>query len=482
MYYAEIEYIAPIGPGIPIGPTGHVKRLHDPLSVDYKLTDGVITQSLNTINSFTFTLLPNHPLFADDIEPYRTTVRVYDDDNLIFLGRILDPTRKMDSGGMLYKSYVAEDELAYLLDSMQQHGEYHNITPEEYLGTILEVHNNAVNGNQIDKAIYLGDVNVTNSTDNLYRYMSYASSFQNIQEDLVRPLGGYIKLRYGVNGIRYLDYTVESGVTEKAPIELAVNLRAIESQYRPSEIITMLMPLGAEMDSPQNAIIQLESAGIIDDAEFWLETYTEIAFLDQLLINLSKRTYSSSIDNEIRNVDAAITFLSAASVLSDTQYWDIAGGGFLKLSNLLIRAANQMDTSAIQNAEAAKPRLTIDGIYPGEDVFISDEELIKKYGIIQGAVVWNDVTVVENLRSKGVEWMQNQTLANSVKIDAVDLSENDEYYKRYVCGNTYQVLNEFLEIEESYKLIEQQLDIVNPLNSKLYFGDRTIRASESFIK
>lgn len=342
----------------------------DPSS-NVKLQSGKIHPALNAISDFTFTLLQNHPQFGK-LKPFKTLLRVTDEKgNIFWRGRVLDPTAKMSNNGLMYIDYTAEDELAFLLDSKQRHGEFHDITPKQYLQIILDNHNQSVAGDSIDKTILLGNVNVTNSTDNVYRYLSYDTSLNNILEDLLSSLGGYISLRYE-GGKRYLDYLTDSGTTSQMSIALADNLKSIESQQNPSEIITRLIPLGAYLEDESGA---------------------------------------------------------------------------------------------------SKPRLTIKSVNDNKD-YIDDPELVAQYGIVEGFVIWDDVTQPSNLKAKGQAWLSNQRLTDSVTITAADLSLIDESYESFKLGNFYRAENKELGIDRLYRLSAQEIDILNPLESALEFGDR----------
>lgn len=464
MYYVEVER----------GET--IEVLHKQTSSNRKLYSGQISLVLNAVSEFVFSILYSHPLFTSDfIQPYSTLIRVKDESGAtIFTGRVVDPVLKMTEDGLLVKEYYAEDELAFLLDSIQYVNEFHNITPSDYLNNILANHNEFLAFDSIDKSIYLGNVDVTNSTDSLYRYTAYESSLKNIKDDLIDSLGGYIKIRHGDDGKRYLDYTVESGITSEMSIALAKNLKSIESKYMPSNIITRLIPLGAEYESVTFAIYKLYNSGLITSTSYWLETYESLTFLAQLLINLSKLPYNSSVNNGITAIDKAIDFLNEAGAINSPDYWKENYSKVSSLSTLLINAAKKYDTSdQTTTADASKPRLTIESVNNGK-AWLDDNELIEKYGIIMGFKVWEDVTIPSNLYKKADVWLSSQTLTNSVSISALDLSLIDKHvYEKFVIGNQYRAKNELLGIDETYRLIEQSIDIVNLSESTLTFGDNT---------
>ena len=130
---------------------------------------GTIKQGINTINSFTFTILPNNQGY-NLINPMTTLVKVLNTktNKYEFIGRVLSPTYSMSSDGLVSKSYVCESELAYLLDTQQVYEEIHNITVRGYLEKLIKYHNA---NTDLSKQFVVGNVDVVDSNDRLYRYV-----------------------------------------------------------------------------------------------------------------------------------------------------------------------------------------------------------------------------------------------------------------------------------------------------------------------
>lgn len=241
---------------------------------------GTIKQGINCIDSFTFSILPNNPGY-NLIYPYKTLVKVFNvkSNKYEFIGRVLTPSGSMDSSGLISKQYVCESELAYLIDSSQVYGEYHNITIEKYLEIMLNRHNL---NREDHKKIYLGNVTVKDSNDSIYKYLSYDSTWKNIEEDLLDTYGGELKLRYE-DDKKYLDYLIEIGEKKETEIRLGKNIKDITNDIDPTNYITRLVPLGAklqkyetgedgtqtEVDSEERLTIESVNNGInyIDDPE-----------------------------------------------------------------------------------------------------------------------------------------------------------------------------------------------------------------------
>ena len=68
-------------------------------------------------------------------------------------------------------------------------------------------------------------------------------------------------------------------------------------------------------------------------------------------------------------------------------------------------------------------RLGISGATEGGVPYVENKEAIEKYGIIERTNVWNDVSIVTNLKRKGEEWLKESQFENVViEISAIDLS------------------------------------------------------------
>ena len=308
MYFVEIE----------VRPGDAPLYLHDPYSKTNVLVKGSITEVLNAVNDFKFELLPMHPVYNVEILPYISLIHIRDkNDDIIFRGRVVDVTRKMTNNGEMVKEYVVECELAYLLDSMQEAEELVHVTVDEYFMRVLSVHNFRTSDQ--DKRISYIRVNhgsltpvpisfdrdcLCGTVRDTY-HIQYVNTFQNIQNNILNKLSGYIWLEYLPDGDRVLHYSVTSGVLREMPLELAVNLENMISSYQASQDFTRLIPLGSELERYELAINRLEEVGLLrGSAGYWLnevQHWRDGAPLNgqeplsewtgQLLLGLSKLNY-----------------------------------------------------------------------------------------------------------------------------------------------------------------------------------------------
>ena len=194
-----------------------------------RLLAGKVNLGINTIDSFSFNISPYNPGY-NKLFPYKSKIEVIQKlkgiEKLIFRGRVLLPTNNMDSSGNFSKKVVCESELAYLLDSTQTYGEYHNISVKDFLKIIIDNHNKK----QPDKKFVVGEVTVKDNNDSLYRYLGYDKTLDTIKEKLINTLGGELRIRYE-GDIRYLDYLEIIGEKKPTEIRLSKNMITIEKSF-----------------------------------------------------------------------------------------------------------------------------------------------------------------------------------------------------------------------------------------------------------
>jgi hypothetical protein len=210
--------------------------LYDPRLPDLFVLDPVLVQKKNEPGELTFTIPKKHPHYGV-IEKLKSRVKVYRDDTLIWVGRVIEDERD------LYESrrVIAEGVLAYLLDSI--------IRPFEYSGTagaffeqILTTHNAQVNE---DQRILAGNVSVD---ETIYRHsLDYLTAWQVITSRLLELLGAYLVVRFDSEEHPVLDYLADVPDTSTQRIEFGENLIDLVLSKSASDTYTACIPLGAAL-------------------------------------------------------------------------------------------------------------------------------------------------------------------------------------------------------------------------------------------
>lgn len=210
---------------------------------------------LNAIEDLTVTVDRNSWLY-DHGEPFKTHVNVYNlsnDNELVFRGRLVKVTKKMDNNGAFNQELVFESILSYLLDSGQPvPNKPYTMNPTQFLDLVLTTHNNRM---PEDKHVYyqIGEVDNSLEPKGTYDYeYDYKSSWEIIKSMLIDRLKGYLSVRYGIKDNHYIvlfTFNKKPGADHpEQKVEIGVNMQSAEVEVDPTSVVTRLIPLGATQE------------------------------------------------------------------------------------------------------------------------------------------------------------------------------------------------------------------------------------------
>ncbi|MFR2388733.1 phage tail protein [Intestinibacter bartlettii] len=207
---------------------------------------GNIKQGINSFDSFTFTIYSNNPGYSK-INPFKTLVKVLNTKTkkYEFIGRVLSPSEELQESGLFFISYVCESALAYLVDSIQRYESFTNISVKDYLGKLLDNHNNKME--EDFKKIYLGKVEIDEKSDFVN---AYETTYDNINTKLLNTFGGELSLRH--EDKIYLDYLKQTGRKSKTKIMLKKNLKSMSRKLNIDDFGTRFIFTGAKIKSKDN--------------------------------------------------------------------------------------------------------------------------------------------------------------------------------------------------------------------------------------
>lgn len=238
--------------------------LHDPSfnDIDYQLIEPVITEEINKISSFTFSI-PATNVNVDKLKTLTSIIEVYDDDRKIFRGRILNSITNWDNT----KEVVCESVLAFLNDTVRQPYPGNEYTAEEYLSYLISLHNYRTT---TDKMFYKGTVTVTGTLE-VQKNDEYPTIWAEIENSLLAQCGGYLFLEEVGDGNEikyYLNYYADSPYHCTQKIRFGENLLDLSREARGEDIVTRLIPLGARQSNGRRLTISSVNDGyhyIVDD-------------------------------------------------------------------------------------------------------------------------------------------------------------------------------------------------------------------------
>lgn len=216
--------------------------LYDLRDEDLVLISPIVKIGENTAGSFEFSILPKHPHY-EEVNELTSVITAYDGDEEIFCGRVVEITKDLYNR----KKVICEGELAYFNDSIQRPARYQGLTVRGYLETLVNIHNQQVKNQGIDKTFKVGAVTVQDKNDYVYKYTNWESTLEVIKTDLLKIYGGYLRIRKE-NGVRYLDYLADYPNTNTQVIEFGSNLLDFTHDMVASDIVTAVIPLGARLE------------------------------------------------------------------------------------------------------------------------------------------------------------------------------------------------------------------------------------------
>jgi hypothetical protein len=216
--------------------------LYDLRDEDLVLISPIVKIGENTAGSFEFSILPKHPHY-EEVNELISVITAYDGDEEIFCGRVVEITKDLYNR----KKVICEGELAYFNDSIQRPAKYQGLTVRGYLETLVNIHNQQVKNQGIDKTFKVGAVTVQDKNDYVYKYTNWESTLEVIKKDLLKTYGGYLRIRKE-NGVRYIDYLADYPNTNTQVIEFGSNLLDFTHDMVASDIVTAVIPLGARLE------------------------------------------------------------------------------------------------------------------------------------------------------------------------------------------------------------------------------------------
>lgn len=200
----------------------------------------IVDVGANIAGSFTFTFPSVHP-FINEINRLTSVVRVERDDKIIFQGFCSGDS--FDIFGS--RKITCEGDLSYLNDSILRPARYQGETVLSLLTKYINQHNAQV---EERKRFEIGTVTVTDPNDYIYCFTNMNSTMQEIKEDLIDDLGGFMRVRYD-NGHRYIDYLASSLHDASQTIELGKNIVDYNSNINESDLATRVIPLGVQLEN-----------------------------------------------------------------------------------------------------------------------------------------------------------------------------------------------------------------------------------------
>lgn len=368
--------------------------LYNPSFNDLVVGDPNLNLEVNKAGSLSFSIYPTHKYF-NSIKKMESIIQVYQDNKILFKGRVYSDTVNFYK----IKKVEVEGILAYFNDSIVRPYEYTG-NVEEYLTFLINQHNEQVEEFQRFK---LGNVTVEDPNEYIARAnSSMPNTWAEIEEKLIKILGGYICIRYEADG-NYIDYLADYSDISTQEIRFKVNLLDLENVVKGDTLATCIIPYGAKLSDINNAE---------EDTPEDETPEEEIP------------------EEEIEPIEDETP--------EDT-------------------TTEEEDTTS--NDEE---RLSIKDVNNGLD-YIQNDEAVAKYGRIYEVVTWEDVTDANNLLTKARAYLNNAiNLTGSLTIKAIDLHLNNKDIEAFKLGDYIKVYSSPHGIDETLLLKSYSLPLADP--------------------
>lgn len=212
------------------------------------LTAATVTFEKGTFETIELTYAPDSRIVQKMI-PYQTFLFLKNPETYFV---VISITQSLDSSGQVTIVVRGYGILSFLRNTIQPFGEFHNTTPADFFRTIIDNHNKMSDPSQ---RFTVGECNVTNSTDNVYRFLDdSANTLDSINDKLVSRIGGTVTAVVDKQNQRLvINYIADNELPPAATISLGRNLVASGLILDGSDMYNAIKPLGATIDQNNNA-------------------------------------------------------------------------------------------------------------------------------------------------------------------------------------------------------------------------------------
>lgn len=221
---------------------------------------------MNSAGSFNFTLPPKHPHW-DRIEILKSTIDVYEDDDLIFTGRVANIDKNWNNERVV----ECEGALAYFNDSIHRQMKWETPLPiasedpnvHNFLKDILDNHNVFV-GNATNRQIHVGHIYVDPYL--VTREVNYDTTLDILTRMCIDTNGGYFMIRKDPEThLLYLDWLKDFTEESGQPASFGVNLLDFNTGLHAADICTGVLARGATVN---DQVVTLSNVELVDETTY----------------------------------------------------------------------------------------------------------------------------------------------------------------------------------------------------------------------
>lgn len=208
----------------------------------YPVINPVLNETTASFCSLTYKCERGTPAYNKSIEMI-PLIKVYEDGNLYWTGRILKTTPNINAE----KDVYVEDFLGVLCDGIYRPFEWYG-TVSDFVQSIVDTNNSQVNQNQQIYAVVcdIDEGNIVRSSE------GYNTCWEIVQQKLLKMIGGYMWIAYDNQERPILHYSKNARNVSTQRISFGQNLRTYNVEYNFDGFYTACIPLGKKDQETKN--------------------------------------------------------------------------------------------------------------------------------------------------------------------------------------------------------------------------------------
>lgn len=233
--------------------------LFDIREKEFFVEEPILSLEINKVGILNFSIYPDHPYF-DRLHKITSKIEVYRNGKTIFRGRIINDSQSIYN----CKNIECESTLAFLNDTIAKPKVFQG-TPQELFTFLINNHNSQVSD---DKKFKIGNITVVDSNDYIRRSWDiHTKTLDLINTRCLDGLGGYIVERYENDGT-YLDWLADITKISNQTIEFGENLIDIFANNDASNIFSVVVPVGANLEQEDGTYKRVTIESINNEKDY----------------------------------------------------------------------------------------------------------------------------------------------------------------------------------------------------------------------
>lgn len=426
-----------------------------------KIFDASVDLELNKTGSFQFTVYPDHPHYSL-IKKLKSIITVYQDDYLLFRGRVLNDT----IGFYNEKMVECEGELAFLLDTIKR--------PFTFSGTSADLFRQLIEDNnaQADEAHQFVVGTVTQSNDIEIQSDDYEQIWKICEKYLIQD--GYISVRHE-NGKSYIDYLNDFTTLSQQNVSFSKNLLDMKRIRKGEDIASAIIPIGKDgltISDVNGGVDYVSDEDVVSQYGFIVKSVKFDGIDDAEKLKTAGQAYLSQLVNMTETIE-----LDAADMATvDTNFSSFHIGTYVRVTsnphgieqlflvrklsiNLLDPASNKMTFGKTMTALSGD----VAGISNGQGVIAqqierTDKKAAETAMLLEKNLLSEIQQTEQNIKSSVAEnyYLKDQTdkLVSSVSTEIQQTKNSvDLYFNKFSADIESIISNTDAEFEEIKKYI-----------------------------